>query len=95
MNSPYPNSRYTVESDSEISDDLAVVMTAYFPIMEGHRVTRAEQIMMHLLADDPLQNGSMLSEGLYRLVVSPLVAFYEVYEPLNLVRVTRIGFFQV
>ena len=95
MNSPYPNSRYTVESDPEISDDLALVMTAYFPIMEGYRVTQSEQIVMHLLADDPLRNGSMLAEGLYRLVVSPLVAFYEVYEPLNLVRVRRIGFFRV
>lgn len=30
-----------------------------------------------------------------RLVVSPLVAFYEVYESINLVRITKIGFFPV
>ena len=95
MNSPYPDSHFNVEYEPDVGDDLAIAFLAYFPVMEGHRVARAEQILDYLLSDDPLRNGSMNREDLYRIVVSPLVGFYEVYEELRLVKVSRMGYFAV
>ena len=64
MNSPYPNARFTVVPEQAIVNDLASAFIAYYPILEGHRVTRAEQILTYLLADDPLRNGRILREDL-------------------------------
>ena len=73
--------------------DLATAYVAYFTRMEGYRVTLAEQLIDQLLADDPLRNGRLLSEGLYRLTVSPLVVLYEVYPSSRLVKITAVGYF--
>ena len=95
MNFPYPDSRFDVELTRSAVEDLATAFLAYFPIREGHRVTHAEQILMYLLADDPVRNASLMHEDLYRIVVAPLVARYEVFEETRIVRITKIGFFPV
>ena len=70
-------------------------MATYFPIFGGGRVTIAERIVTSLLEDDPDRNGRLLSEGLYRIVVSPIAAFYEINPAGSLVRVTSLGHFPV
>ena len=95
MNSPYSDSRFTVELNLDASNDLMAAYLAYFPSMQGHRVTKAEQIFMYLLSDDPERNGIHLTEGLYHLVVSPLRVAYEIHPANQIVVVTSIGFFPV
>lgn len=74
---------------------LTAAFTTYFARQAGNRVTAAERIVNTLLADDPTRNGQHLSEGLYRLVVSPLVVFYEVDSAARVVRITEVGHFRV
>jgi hypothetical protein len=74
---------------------LAAAYLAWFPSRQGARVTRAEHILSELLQDDPIRNGRYNSEGLYRIVVSPLLALYEVLPSARLVQVTGIHFYQV
>lgn len=90
-----PRATFRVDLNDEATYGLAESWMAYFPVREGHRVTQAEQILMYLLADDPLRNGRGETEGLHRIVVSPLVVRYEVYEASLMVKVTSIGFFPV
>ena len=74
---------------------LADALATYFPSLNGWRVTRAEQIAAELLGDDPERNGRPLAEGLYRLVVSPLVFIYEIGAESNIVRIRSVGHFPV
>jgi hypothetical protein len=83
--------RFTVEWADRAVADLTSAFAAYFPTRSGNRVTSAERIVNLLLADDPTRNGRLLSEGLYRLVVSPLVVFYEIDLLGQVVRITDIG----
>ena len=85
--------RFRVDWEPDTGNDITVAYVAYFPRMEGYRVTRAEQLITELLADDPIRNGQLMPEGLDRLSVSPLIAYYEVY-PLNrLVKVTTVRYY--
>jgi hypothetical protein len=90
-----PTPAFHVDWPAEPTRGLANAFSAYFPSRQGIRVTRAEQIIEYLLGDDPERNGELVSEGLYRLTVSPLRVQYEIL-PLNrVVRVLSAGFFPV
>lgn len=95
MNPAAQPPRFTVEWTPQALTDLASALTAYFPSFGGSRVTRAERILTDLLEDDPERNGGSLPEGLHRIVVSPLVAIYEIYPANNLVRIRSVGYFPV
>ena len=95
MNPGPPPPSFRVDWDKLASDGLIDSFAAYFPSRQGIRVTRAEQIVEYLLGNDPERNGAHVSEGLYRLTISPLLVRYEIL-PLNrLVRVLAVGFFPV
>lgn len=86
---------FHVEYDIEATNGLVEAYAAYFPSRSGRRVTQAERILAALLEDDPENNGKHHAEGLYRIVVSPLVAFYVIHEAARVVRVIGIGYFKV
>jgi hypothetical protein len=54
-------------------------------------VTSASNEIDRLLQSDPVGNGQLVSEGLYRVIVPPLVAYYEVDVPGRTVNVTGVG----
>ena len=94
--SPAPTpGAFRVIMDVPASDGLMDAFAAYFPSRQGIRVTRADQIIEYLLGDDPERNGVHVSEGLYRITVSPLQAQYEILPVNRVVRVLSIGFFPV
>ena len=51
--------------------------------------------LLSQLGEDPERNGQQLSEGLYRLVVSPLVVFYEIHNANLVVSIRSVGHFRV
>jgi plasmid stabilization system protein ParE len=53
-------------------------------------VTRAQAEIDRLLASNPLGSGAHLSEGLYKVFVAPLLAFYEVQHGERLVEVSNV-----
>ncbi|MFO0798148.1 MAG: type II toxin-antitoxin system RelE/ParE family toxin [Gemmataceae bacterium] len=73
--------------------DLGRAFLAYFPSRQGFRVTRAERVITESLADDPERNGTVVSEGLYRITISPLRVQYEILPINRVVRVLSVGFF--
>lgn len=95
MNPLPPAGRFQVEMTRPANTGVAEATLAYFPVREAGRVARADQIAEYMLSDDPIRNSTGSAEGLHRLVVSPLVFRYEVYEPARLVRVTAVRFFRV
>lgn len=95
MSPTNPPRPFRVDWDPATVRDTAAASVAYFAVRESGRVAVAEQIAEYLLSDDPLRNGIAVSEGLFRLTVSPLQFSYEVYESARLVRVTAVRFFPV
>ena len=95
MNPASPPPPFRVIWDNLASDGLMDAFTAYFPSRQGVRVTRAEQIVNYLLGDDPERNGPHVSEGLYRLTISPLRVRYEILPVNRVVRVLSVSFFPV
>lgn len=66
---------FTVELTPEAEDDLADI---WIRAKDRPAVTAAEAAIHHLLADDPIGNGTLVAEGLFRIRHAPLVAFYAV-----------------
>ncbi len=86
--------QFYVEWTAGVSD-LAEALATYFPSRNGWKVTRAEQIASELLGDDPERNGSPVAEGLFRLIVSPLIVYYEIRPVSLLVRILRVRHYPV
>lgn len=86
---------FEVDLVDEAPSGLTTAYLVFFERREGYRVTEAERIATLLLANDPVRNGTLMSEGLYRLVVSPLVLHYEIYPLSRVVRVTSVGYYPV
>jgi hypothetical protein len=82
---------YRVEWTTQAVADLATAFAAYFSSFDGRRVANAERILNSLLEDDPERNGKALPEGLHHLVVSPLIAVYEIDSIHRIVRVVAVG----
>jgi len=95
MSPGVPPPSFRVVWDDSADDALAAAVLAYFPSRQGVRVTRADQIINYLLGDDPERNGVFVSEGLYRVTVSPLRVQYEILPINRVVRVLSAGYFPV
>ncbi len=95
MSPGLPPPFFRVSWDDETENDVAAAVLAYFPMWEGIRVTRAEQVIEYLLGDDPERNGLHASEGLYTLTVSPLKVQYEILHLNRVVRVLAVRHFPV
>ena len=80
---------FTVEWDKDAENELAAI---YLSASTPAAVTRAQARADRLLADDPVGNGNLLSEGLYRLLVVPLVVNYTVDEIRRHVQVTWVRY---
>lgn len=68
-------SRFTVEPTPRAEGQLA---TAWLAATDRNALTRAAAEIDRLLAADPVNNGTELSEGLYRIIQAQLVAYYEI-----------------
>jgi mRNA-degrading endonuclease RelE of RelBE toxin-antitoxin system len=55
------------------------------------RVTIATDPMEQMLASDPEHPGKEASEGLWKLIVAPLVVLYAIDHPNRVVIVTAVG----
>jgi hypothetical protein len=79
---------YTVHWNAAARNTLATIW-----IGSGNRraVTAAQTRIDHLLASDPLRNGTPLSEGLYVIEVHPLRAVFEVDDTGKRVKVISVG----
>ncbi len=74
------------------SDDAEAQLAALWMVAaDRSAITTAQHQIDQALAADPHRAGRALSEGLWRIDVPPLKAFYEIDEIKRLVRITGIG----
>jgi hypothetical protein len=78
---------YTVRATDEADDQL---MALWLAASDRAAITAAQHQIDQGLAIDPRANGRELGEGLWRIAVPPLKAFYEIDDNQRLVRITGI-----
>lgn len=81
-------SAWTVHWLSQAEDDLADL---WLHASDRPAVTAAQDQLEQLLQRDPLGHGSELGEGLWKITVDPLKAYYTVEEPARRVTVTNVA----
>jgi hypothetical protein len=81
-------SKFTVISSKEADDDLADLWT---DAPDRKAVTAAQHQIDQYLATDPFRAGREVSEGLRRIDVPPLKAFYEINSDDRIVRITGVA----
>lgn len=79
---------HQVESRPEADDDLIDIWTS---APDQAAVTAASATIERQLATDPHGAGQYLSEGLWRIVVPPLVVHYVIYPDRNVVEITNVS----
>jgi hypothetical protein len=79
--------QYAVIGSRDADNDLAYL---WIHATDRDAVTAAQHQIDTELARDPHHAGSELSEGLWRIKVAPLKAFYEIDDQAGIVRITRI-----
>jgi hypothetical protein len=80
---------FAVDWDVDTENELAAI---YLAASDPAAVTRAQARADRLLAGDPIGNGRWLSEGLYHLVVFPLVVYYSLDAGRRHVQVTWVRY---
>lgn len=80
---------YAVDWNQGALSDLADI---WAQASDRRAVTDASDAADKLLANDPIKHGRHESEGLYRLVVPPLVIFYGVDMARRRVEVSRVWY---
>ena len=80
---------YSVDWKPDALDGLA---QAWMAIADKASVSAAEAEITRQLTRDPLAVGSAKSEGLRRIDVPPLVAYYSVDLPSRVVEVLQLGY---
>jgi hypothetical protein len=80
---------YTVDWLTTAEDSLA---EAWLQAADPGAVTAAQNQIDRMLARDPINNGQYLHEGLYRIVVDPLTAFYSVSTARRQVEVSEVWY---
>jgi hypothetical protein len=80
---------FTVEWDKDPEDELARI---YMQASDPMAVTQAQARADKLLAANPTGNGQLLSEGLYRINVRPLVVNYTLDPARRHVQVTWVRY---
>jgi len=58
--------------------------------LDRAEVSRAANEIERLLRDDPAAHATHISEGLWKLVVPPLIALFEIRESDRIVEIARI-----
>jgi hypothetical protein len=71
-------------------DALNALAAIWIRAPDRRAVTAAQARIDHLLASDPLANGTHVSEGLYAINVPPLRAQFEIPDGGQLVRVVSV-----
>ena len=79
---------FTVDWDEEAEDELA---RNWMEADEPNEVVAAQNLADQLLSHDPVGAGRPLSEGLYLLLVPPLVVFYTIDTARRHVQVTWVN----
>jgi hypothetical protein len=79
--------RYAVEWLPDAESELADI---WITATDRDAVTGAEVNRTRILANDPINNGAPLSEGLRKLELWPLVVFYSVDSTRNFVEVSNV-----
>jgi plasmid stabilization system protein ParE len=79
--------RYTVVWLQEALDELTWIWLA---ASDRAEVTAATAKLDALLVSDPSSSSQSVSDGLRKLIVKPLTAFFEVREDDRLVEIVRI-----
>ena len=79
--------RFTVDWSDNASDQLADSWIRH--PSDARAITKAADDMERILAQGPLGNGSPVSEGLRKITVAPLTAFYTVDQTTHTVRGRR------
>jgi mRNA-degrading endonuclease RelE of RelBE toxin-antitoxin system len=80
---------YTVVWADEATAELARI---WLQAADRRAVTAAEASINRQLTRDPYQNGSLLSEDLYRLAVTPLVVTYTIDDAARRVEVSSVRY---
>ncbi|HTU94013.1 MAG TPA: type II toxin-antitoxin system RelE/ParE family toxin [Gemmataceae bacterium] len=79
---------YTVDWTSDAEDGLTQIwLQTYDPA-----VTSASNQIDRLLARDPFGHGQLAHEGLYKLTVPPLTAYYSIDQAHNTVEVSAVRY---
>jgi hypothetical protein len=78
---------FEVKLTTAAEDDLADI---WLNSPDPSAVTRADTTADRMLRRDPLGNGTLVVEGLYRLIVAPLVYYYAVDTAAKLVEVSAV-----
>ena len=77
---------YTVDWTTDAEDELTQIwLQTYDPA-----VSAASDQIDRILARDPIGSGKHLGEGLYKLTVSPLTAYYSVDQAKKTVEVSAV-----
>jgi plasmid stabilization system protein ParE len=79
-------SRFQVELSPDAQNDLADI---WLSAADRPAVNAAERIIFQSLGNDPTGEGKEVAEGLYRIVVEPLVAYFEIDTIQNQVMITK------
>jgi len=80
--------RYLVIWALDALDQLALIWIAG---PDRDAITQAQDHIDAILTNDPRGLGEETSEGLWKLIVAPLVALYEIDDGGGIVRVTGVG----
>jgi hypothetical protein len=78
---------YAVSWQSEAEDELASI---WIQALDRQAVTQAQVQVDRLLARDPLGCGSEVAEGLWKIMLVPLVVYYEVDNNRRRVTVVKV-----
>ena len=74
---------------SEALRQLAALWNAVTPL-DRLEITRAQHRIDQALARDPSSVGHELSEGLWKIIDSPLLVFFEINDVNRILRVTDV-----
>jgi hypothetical protein len=83
-------SPFDVQWDRPAENELARLWTRR--VADRPAITAAAAKIDRLLAQDPINNGRALSEGLYRLSIPPLKVFCSVDQKARKVKVSNVYF---
>jgi len=78
---------FGVDWSQDTEDDLA---TIWLTASDPGAVTQAQAEIDRLLSRNPLGNGQHISEGLYRLVLPPLIVTYTIDQGNRQVEVVSV-----
>ena len=79
--------RYSVALNEEAENDLIDI---WVNAVDRNAVTQAQAEIERRLGSDPKAYGNFVSEGLWRIDLPPLVAFYSIDDARSAVQVTNV-----